>query len=916
MNIGKSLSGKFLLVWVASILATLSIAGAVFLYLLSDYHHKSAERELHASFNLIEESLILRDTRLDKIAQAISADRDVVSIVNLLNKYQDKQDYSAKTLDTEKRKLVELLARQEAATEQSFVAVYTKQHDLVAFTRRVQGSPYVSGYESYKNGSPVYLVSENNGNYVQIQELPTLAAAPFPSESVLGFEHNYQIISGGFAHVDKSPVFRKRIDGSQEVIGTVISINIIDDHYTTQTSQLIGHDFALRIPEREVEGNFASNLEFDADMLPVLFNDTEKPQTFFNDASFINPGETHFVGAKKLLTKDGKQVSFIVGVNRSAFISGISTLQISFLWTLAFVAVLMLPLGALYIRKNLTGPIALLMGGVTALSGKGEKTDITLVSQDELGTLARAFNDMAHTIKFREDDLKSGRDQLRMITDNLPVLIVYTDIEQRYRFVNRVCTQWFARPAEEIIGKRNSDIHKKEYAKFEPYNKQVYDGKEVSFTQKVTYPDGVTRDVRATFIPHFDEDGRVIGSFSFAEDITEFKRAEDQLRQSQKMEAVGQLTGGIAHDFNNILHVLSSTLELVKIEKGAKSKLDSRLDSMLRVVDRGANLTKQLLTFSRQQTLEPEILSANTVINDTLKILQRTIREDIEIKINLEENIQSINVDASMLGSSILNLALNARDAMNDGGVLSIETFAVDLDEAAIDASSEPVSGAFTVIRITDTGQGIEKNIIEKVFDPFFTTKDVGKGTGLGLSMVYGFVSQSDGHISIESDVGVGTVVELYFPAMAEGNKKIDNSNMVSGASVGHNGEGTILLVEDDEHVRMTTEEILKSLGYKVLVAEDGQSALKLLKLNESGGPEIKLLFSDVIMPGGISGIELATTVRSNYPDMQILLVTGYPERDFMQRGKDNQQQHDFKFLLKPYSHAKLSVALNNLFDG
>ncbi|KKK98320.1 hypothetical protein LCGC14_2643930, partial [marine sediment metagenome] len=394
-------------------------------------------------------------------------------------------------------------------------------------------------------------------------------------------------------------------------------------------------------------------------------------------------------------------------------------------------------------------------------------------------------------------------------------------------------------------------------------------------------------------------------------DITEQKQLEAQLIQSQKMEAIGQLAGGVAHDFNNLLQIIQSNLWLAResleredapLDRVGTSEL---LGEAFKAGDRGAKLTRQLLAFSRKKMLSPETVDPNEMIERMTSLLGRTLGEDIEIEIFVEDDIPPIHVDAGNLENAILNLALNAKGAMPKGGKLTIGAFKRNLDrELATEDGAMPV-GEYVEISVTDTGGGMSAETLDRAIEPFFTTKDVGDGSGLGLSMVYGFTKQSGGHMTLQSEVGKGTTVKVLLP-VAEA--KADAGGEKQKEAVAGGGRGTILVVEDDMDVRRITVMLLNNLGYDTLEAEDALSAIEILK-NDDG---IDLLFSDVVMPRGITGIELAREV-SRTKGIKVLLTSGYPIAELEKSGLS---ESDFRFLKKPYTTEELSRAVKALLEG
>jgi signal transduction histidine kinase len=362
----------------------------------------------------------------------------------------------------------------------------------------------------------------------------------------------------------------------------------------------------------------------------------------------------------------------------------------------------------------------------------------------------------------------------------------------------------------------------------------------------------------------------------------EIEATESQVRQAQKMEAVGQLTGGVAHDFNNILTVITGTIEILGDAVKDRPHLAQITNMIGAAAARGADLTQHLLAFARRQPLQPRHTDINVLVVDAARLLRPTLGEQIEIESMLSPDSAPALIDPSQLSTAILNLALNARDAMPNGGKLTLETRNVELDENYARLNSDVKPGNYVMIAVSDTGTGIPADLLEKVFEPFFTTKDVGKGSGLGLSMVYGFVKQSNGHIKIYSEEGDGTSVKLYLPQATGVASMADMLAAEPGIAGFERGDKSILIVEDDALVREYVVTQIGSLGYKTLAASNATEALAIIN-----GPEpIDLLFTDVIIPGGMNGRQLATEALTRRAELKILYTSGYTENAIVHHGR------------------------------
>ncbi|WP_246617587.1 response regulator [Rhizobium populisoli] len=388
-------------------------------------------------------------------------------------------------------------------------------------------------------------------------------------------------------------------------------------------------------------------------------------------------------------------------------------------------------------------------------------------------------------------------------------------------------------------------------------------------------------------------------------EISERMKTEEALRQSQKMEALGQLTGGVAHDFNNLLQVISGNLQLLAKDVSVNPRASRRVDNALAGVQRGSKLASQLLAFGRRQPLEPKVVNIGRFLTGMEELLRRTLGEDIEIETIRSGGLWNVLVDPTQIENALLNLAINARDAMEGGGKLTIEAGNAFLDDNYVRQHADVPAGQYVMLAVTDTGTGMPTDVIEQVFEPFFSTKPVGKGTGLGLSMVYGFVKQSGGHIKIYSEVGQGTTVKIYFPRVQR------SEDLVTDADFGPvtGGSETILVAEDDEQVRATVVEMLGDLGYAVLKAKDAAGALSVI---ESGVP-VDLLFTDVVMPGTLKSTELARHARERLPDIAVLFTSGYTENSIVHGGR---LDPGVELLSKPYTREALARKIRHVLNN
>ncbi|HEY6948306.1 MAG TPA: ATP-binding protein, partial [Gemmatimonadales bacterium] len=421
---------------------------------------------------------------------------------------------------------------------------------------------------------------------------------------------------------------------------------------------------------------------------------------------------------------------------------------------------------------------------------------------------------------------------------------------------------------------------------------------------RIVRPDGAVRWIRDQAFPVRTADGRVERIVGMARDITDRKAAEEQLRQAQKMESVGRLAAGIAHDFNNLLTVINGVAELALAEVPEGAPLREDLAIIRDAGARAAGLTGQLLAFSRRQVLRPEVMNLNTLVGEAENLLRRVLGEDIQVVTRLDPDLAVVSVDPGQFHQVVMNLAVNSRDAMPTGGVLTVETRNVRIEEARAAHSGVP-PGRYVELSFSDTGAGMDPATKQRLFDPFFTTKEPGKGTGLGLATVHGIVKQTGGEIQVRSEVGKGTTFTIYLPIADQGAEQKARARPLSPSG----GVECLVVVDDDDQVRALTTRLLQRAGYMVLTAADGQSALRLL--DEFEGP-VHLLLTDVVMPG-MSGRQLADQVRQLRPQMRVLLMSGYTDAAKLRHGV---LENGVELISKPYSSSDLLGKVRQVLES
>jgi PAS domain S-box-containing protein len=508
-----------------------------------------------------------------------------------------------------------------------------------------------------------------------------------------------------------------------------------------------------------------------------------------------------------------------------------------------------------------------------------------------------------------EAERDRNRDLLDKVIENVPVMIVVKNAgDLRYALLNKAGEHRLGLEDGRWAGMTAGDIFDATTAKrIEFDDRRCLESGQVCVLDdhEIRLPSGALRIQKTTRVPIIGENGVPQYLLVVAEDITERKAVERQLQQAMKMEAVGNLTGGVAHDFNNLLMVMIGNLDLIAEEVADNAQTHDKVEIVLQSALAGAELTRQMLAFARRQPLNPKKVVLPDLIKATARLLGRTLGDDVTLELRIADDLWTVCVDESQLQSSIVNIAINARDAMPGGGTLIIEAGNTIIDAHNEITRERMATGEYVVISLSDTGIGMSQENIARVFEPFFTTKAHGKGSGLGLSMVYGFAKQSGGHVSIYSEVDRGTTLRIYLPR--DTSAAVQRPAHVTEQLPLGGGE-TVLAVDDNKDVLATVTRQLTDLGYNVVTAGSAFSALRLLE----GGVAADLLFSDIVMPGGLSGKDLADEARRKYPELKILLTSGFTDA-FM--AHDSDLHSTYGLLVKPYRKHDLAAAVRRALD-
>ncbi len=533
---------------------------------------------------------------------------------------------------------------------------------------------------------------------------------------------------------------------------------------------------------------------------------------------------------------------------------------------------------------------------------------------DSVGHLADVFNEMLTHLQQSDRALRSSEARYRHLVETMTEGLAILDPRGRLRYVNERLGRLLGHSPDSLIGAplasqiagsdRDTYVARLQAADSQP------------FELTLRHPDGDHRVALASASPLVGDDGTTDGTLVVLTDLTERRRSEEerkslgeQLRQAQKMEALGRLAGGVAHDFNNLLTGLDGNLELIRMDLPEDHVAMESVDEGRELVTRAATLTRQLLAMSRKQVLDPKVLDPNKLVKDFQKLLHRVIGEDLELRFEMGTPPR-IFADPGQLEQVLMNLAVNARDAMSQGGTLTVRTLKETIDAEGALRQEDLTPATYAVLEVEDDGVGISPDLLERIFEPFFTTKDRGRGTGLGLATVYGIVRQHKGAVEVRTAVGAGAVFRVMIPA-TDRRVSLRHTTTTTHAIQVHKGTETILFVEDEPALRRAAVSSLSRLGYRVLEAEDGDAGLAAAAQHEGA---VDILITDVIMPGR-NGRELADALRERQPDLPVLFTSGYAENILGDEGLVAQEEH---FLPKPYRLSTLARQVREILatDG
>jgi len=700
------------------------------------------------------------------------------------------------------------------------------------------------------------------------------------------------MLPDGPVMVDSRPILTSEALGP--IAGTIVMGRLLDDSEVTRLGTMIRVPLVIQ--------------RLDDPALSAEFKEADKGITTA-EPIYMQPFDRSLAAYEKINDVYGRPVLLAqVLLPRTISDQG-RTSMLQFLLLLLAAAFVFGAVTLYLLERFVISRIGDLTENITQIGASGNLSARLEVSgKDELAFLGTAINGMLEDLEKSQIDRHEGRTRLSLIMEKMPAVLWTTDKDLRFTSGMGAGLEKLGSSSGELNGKTLFEYFHTDNPELTPIRAH----RRALAGESITYEFEWQGLVFETHVqPLHSSEGELLGVIGVALDITDRKHLADQLRQSAKMQAVGELAGGVAHDFNNLLMVVKGHAEMlaerlanVPIEQAASAR--HNVEQIQQAAERAAALTRQLLAFSRMQVLQPRILDLNDAVAGMIQMVSRVIGENIELAFLPGGKLGCVKADPTQMEQVVLNLVVNARDAMPDGGRLTIETSNVELDREYVAQHAVVEPGPYVMLTVSDTGTGMDEATQARIFEPFFTTKGQGRGTGLGLATVYGVVKQSGGYIWVYSELGHGTTFKVYLPLVRNEAEKAATEKMVSGPAP---GTETILFVEDEESVRELVSEYLSARGYRVLEASDG---LQALDLAEKHNGAIQLLITDVVMPR-LSGRELATRLSAKRPGMRVLYISGYTDDSIFRHGV---LEGGMAFLQKPFNLKSIAQKVREVLDG
>ena len=866
-----SIRNKLIIYTFVSIFITLVIAGIAIDRIFTNLYDNNAIEELKDSYsNFLHELETIEHDILNQTL-LIASDTSVIAVSNMVNRYENKKNYQPLIFNNDKKKIAVYLLKQIILTKAEQAILYNKNGELIAYAihnKKINEA----GFSSYKKEKPITIKLTSPDNKWLEAELPESIAykiKPLNNEvSFLSYSGKVKYLSrkDSFIVENNRIIYRKLSDGKNSLLG-IIKVNKSLDDVFFKTISSNGHS---KISLLLQSGHLLNHQE---NLLPIANIDLHsKLHGSVSSTGKVLTNENYYIQSYIWPTNTGK--NYLLTTNsRTELISALNKTRRILMLSFTLTAILAIVFGIYWLNKLISKPLH-------ALTEKAIITNIKKLPQfpiskgnDEISLLGKVLNDMVAAIKNRENQLIENEAQLGHTQklakiggwkiDHENNIVNFTDEIFNILEIDKALNTASTELIHNII--HPDDVNMVQ----ETYDECMSQHTPYDVTHRLCLKDGTIKTVHVYSETLFDSKGIPLTTKGTIQDITEQTSKDEQLRRSQKLDAIGKLTGGIAHDFNNMLGVILGFTELLLDNPELSTKEKKYLNQIGNAGERASKLTSKLLAFSRKDNATATCIDLNKVLLDEQIMLEKTLTVRINLKFELFDDLWSIWLDKDELEDAIVNMSINAMHAMPSGGELTLATQNRKLSDIDVANMNIP-AGNYILLSITDNGTGMSQETLTNIFVPFFTTKDE-MGTGLGMSQVYGFVKRSHGAITINSELGHGTRLTLYFPRHLK-NESTSELLQEVNPNIDLTGNATILIVDDELALRNLAKEILSSKGYNILTAESGAQALKILKTET-----VDLVLSDVIMPD-MDGYQLAYEINKHYPDIKIQMASGFSD--------------------------------------
>ena len=901
-----SIRNKLIIFTFFSTFFTLVVVAISIDYVINDLYNKNAKVEIEHSYTNLLHELDALEKDISNQSLHLAEDKSIIAITNLVNRYQNKNIYQPLIFDEEKKKVSQHLLKQITLTKAEQSSIYSKQGDLISYAIHTKNTTE-SGFVTYENGEPLVLKQTDKNpiwhkgsmpESIRLNIPPLNEQAPF-----LSYAGKVKYISHKNKFIAKNSriIYRNNKNSDTTLLGIVTVHSALNESFFQSASENGHAKISLQL-----HNGFLINPI--TGLSPIDDLDKKSSIHLSNTPNTkVFTADDYYISSYIWTTQQGK--NYILTTNsRSDLVIALSETRYILMLIFILTAALGFALSTYWLNRLISKPLNALT--IKATSGNIGHLPTFPVSKgnDEISLLGKVLNKMVDTIRNRENQLIENKTQLNH-TQKLAKIggwkldhknneMLFSD--EIYSILKEDKESNSA--SQELIKKH---IYFDDMEKIEKeFNYSMQHHIPFDITHRIVDAKGNIKTVHVYSETLFDEKGNPISTKGTMQDISEQTIKDEQLRRTQKLDAIGKLTGGVAHDFNNMLGVILGFAELLQDSPDTTEKQKKYLSQITSAGMRASSLTSKLLAISRKDSDTATCVDINQVLLEEQIMLEKTLTVRIKLNLKLHDDLWTIWLEKDELEDAIMNMSINAMHAMPSGGELTLSTQNATLSSVDI-RNMEIPAGDYVMLSITDSGTGMTNEILEKIFEPFFTTKDE-MGTGLGMSQVYGFVKRSHGTIDVHSELGHGTRITLYFPRYLaddftdtpSSNKKVDNIQL--------SGSSTILVVDDEEALRELANDILSDKGYKVLTAENGEEALETLQSND-----IDLVLSDVIMPE-IDGYKLASVIEENYPEIKIQIISGYADV------KDQEILNSSLYidrLQKPYTAEELLKKIKSHFD-